>query len=199
MNEPEDFIVFQVGLEPLEEDGVVDGVEVVVDVEAQHPVGLLHLAEAVGAVDGADGAFLCAVAVAVVDKEAVELGRDEGEDGLLDDFVLDGEESQFAFFGVFLGYLDAQVGLGSPGALSQFGDDVGEMSADVHVVLLHGDTVKPSGGVLALDELPRRQQGLILTEPLKKATCRHGYLRVRQVVRTRHWSWPRCRWFLVSL
>ena len=93
---------------------MVDGVEVIVDVEAEHPLGLFHLAEVVSAVDGTDGAFLIAVAVAVVDKEAVELGRDEGEDGLLDDFVLDGEESEFAFLGFFLGYLNAQVGLGCP-------------------------------------------------------------------------------------
>ena len=93
---------------------MVDGVEVIVDVEAEHPLGLFHLAEVVSAVDGADGAFLITIAVTVVDKEAVELGRDEGEDGLLDDFVLDGEESELAFFGFFLGYFDTQVGLRSP-------------------------------------------------------------------------------------
>lgn len=128
-----------------------------------------------------------------VDKEAVELGRDEGEDGLLDDFVLDGEESEFAFLGVFLGYLDVEVGLGSPRTLSQFGDDGGEVFADILVVLGDGNPVKPAGGVFAHDELPRRQQGLLLTETVEKATCRHGGFSFRQVVRTRHWSWLRCR------
>ena len=52
--------------------------------------------------------------------------------------------------------------------MAQFGDDVGKMFANIFVVLGDCNPVQPTGGVLALDELPRRQQGLLLTETVEK-------------------------------
>lgn len=148
LDESKDFGVGNHMLQAGEEDGVVDGVEEVVDVKPQHPCVALASAEGSGAPDGLDGSFAQAVAVAVVDKQALESGLEEGGDCLLYYLVLDGEQAQLAFLMVLFGDVYPEVGGGRPSAPAELFEERGDMGADVFVEKRNRNAVDSTGGIL---------------------------------------------------